>query len=306
MTFHETGRVLLTGWFSFLHGEVTAGDALALRRVQEVLDRARVRYDVAWSPRFRPDALTLDRARPEDYASLVFVCGPLHGPHVAGLHARFPHCFRVAVGNSVIDPADPAVTGFHEVLARDGRRIPATRDLAVRAPTAGSVPVTGVLLTHGQSEYGTRRLHDDVARTVSEWLARTRCAPLVLDTRLDTRDGLLAGTPEELLSLLERTDAVITDRLHGMVLALRAGVPPVAVDPVRGGAKVTAQAHACRWPALIPAEQLDAARLDAWWSWCLRRGRQAAQRRRRLLTAGADPADRLVSTLRQAAPAVGR
>lgn len=29
----ETGRVLVTGWFSFLDGEVTAGDALAQRAV---------------------------------------------------------------------------------------------------------------------------------------------------------------------------------------------------------------------------------------------------------------------------------
>ncbi|SFC69344.1 polysaccharide pyruvyl transferase family protein [Streptomyces aidingensis] len=311
MTFQETaarqpGRVLLTGWFSFLHGEATAGDVLALRRVQQVLDRAGVRYDVAWSPRFRPDGLSLDETRPERYASLVFVCGPLHGPRIAGLHERFPHCLRIAVGTSVIDPEDPAVTGFHRVLARDGRHIPATRDLAVRAPTAGSVPVTGVILTRGQGEYGTARLHDQVARTVSGWLARTRCAPVVLDTRLDARDGLLAGTPEELLSLLERTNAVITDRLHGMVLALRAGVPPIAVDPVRGGAKVSAQADACRWPALIPAERLDFGRLDAWWSWCLRRGRQAALRRGRLLSAGSDPADQLLGALRHAAPALGR
>jgi hypothetical protein len=72
-------------------------------------------------------------------------------------------------------------------------------------------------------------------------------------------------------------DVVVTDRLHGMVLALRAGVPALAVDPVEGGAKVTAQAHACGWPAVVGAERLDVRRLEHWWTWCLTSGRSAAR-----------------------------
>ncbi|WP_230886979.1 hypothetical protein [Streptomyces spinoverrucosus] len=42
-------RILLTGRFSFRDGEVTAGDVPALRRVEDVLERAGPAYDVAWS-----------------------------------------------------------------------------------------------------------------------------------------------------------------------------------------------------------------------------------------------------------------
>ena len=33
-------------------------------------------------------------------------------------------------------------------------------------------------------------------------------------------------------------DAVVTTRLHGTVLAIKNGVPPVVIDPIAGGRKV--------------------------------------------------------------------
>ena len=52
----EPGRVLLTGWPSFLHGEATAGDVLSMQRVRAALEGAGVACEVAWSPLFRPGA----------------------------------------------------------------------------------------------------------------------------------------------------------------------------------------------------------------------------------------------------------
>ena len=57
-------RVLLTGWPSFLHGEATAGDVLSMQRVHAALQAAGVACELAWSPVFRPGALTLDDAVP--------------------------------------------------------------------------------------------------------------------------------------------------------------------------------------------------------------------------------------------------
>ena len=271
------GKVLLTGWFSFRDGEATAGDVLALRRVEEVLRGSGTSYDVAWSPGFLPDALHLDNARPGDYTHLVFVCGPLHGPQVEDLHRRFAHCVRIAVGTSVIDPDAAAATGFHRVLARDAPGSAPSEDLAARAPAVPARPVVGVILTHGQQEYGEQRRHGQVADRVTRWLAGKDCARLELETRLDTRDWHLSATPAQVQSVLARLDLVVTDRLHGLVIALRVGTPVLAVDPVAGGAKVTAQARACGWPALLSAEQLDERRLERWWDWCLTSGRVAAR-----------------------------
>lgn len=293
------GKILLTGWFSFRDGEVTAGDVFALRRVQDLLDREGLPYDTVWSPGYAGEALHLDDVRPEAYSHLLFVCGPLHGPQVAQLHRRFDRCVRIAVGTSVVDPADPAVTGFHRVLARDAPGRDPLRDLSASAPPVSPAPVVGVILTHGQREYGGRRRHQEVADTVTRWLGGLDCAPVELDTRLDSRDWRLSTTADQLQSVLPRMDCVVTDRLHGLVLALRAGTPALAVDPVVGGAKVTAQARACDWPALVPAERLGAGELDRWWDWCLSYGREVARRRRQAFLEGppADGAEELLDAL---------
>jgi hypothetical protein len=268
-------RVLVTGWFSFVHGEVTAGDALALEAVASALTWAGVPYDEAWSPVFRPEAMSLEDAAPARYTHLIFVCGPIHGDQVRGLHERYAGCHRIAVGVSVIDPADPAVTGFHRVLARDGLDEPG-RDLA--GLPEDTPPVAGVVLARGQGEYGGRRRHDDVAARLTGWIGELDCAALPLDTRLDRRDWRLCSTAGQYAAVVRRLDIVVTTRLHGLVLALRAGVPALAVDPVEGRGKVSAQGRVWDWPVL----PTDAGRddLDAAWAWCLSdEGRRLARAR---------------------------
>lgn len=273
-------RVILTGWFSFLHGEVTAGDVLALEAVSSALRSAAIDYDTAWSPAFRPGGLRLEDASPERYTHLIFVCGPVRGEQVTALHARYASCRRIAVGVTVIDRADLEATGFDLVLARDGNGDPPLCDLsvAVRSPAGEPIPVTGVILASGQGEYGKRRRHEVVTDRLAGWLGSKGCAPVPLDTRLDSRDWRLCSTPEAFMSLVPRLDVVVTTRLHGLVLALRSGVPALAIDPVAGGGKVTAQARAWGWPGILAArDTVDRARLDAQWAWCLSAaGRQAA------------------------------
>ncbi|GAB3973180.1 polysaccharide pyruvyl transferase family protein [Streptomyces sparsus] len=276
----DRGKTLLTGWFSFLDGEVTAGDVLALYRVQEILDREQIAYDTVWSPGYRPDALHFDDVDDDRYGRLVFVCGPVHGPQVEGLHRRFAHCHRLAVGVSVVDASSPAARGFHRVVARDGTEAPPTLDLSSAACDVPRAPVAGVALTRGQGEYGALRRHDRVADAVTGWLAGEDCARVELDTRLARDDWRLCGTVGQFDSLLRRLDVLVTNRLHGLVLALRAGVPALVVDPVEGGAKVTAQAQACNWPAVIPADEVTPDALRHWWRWCLTSGPQAALRAR--------------------------
>jgi hypothetical protein len=261
--------VLVVGWFSFTHGEATAGDVLSMEAVQACLASAGIRHDVAWSTVMCPSGgLLLDDALPDRYTHLVFVCGPAHGQPVCDLHERFARCRRIAVGVSVVDAADPAVTGFHEVLARDAPDGRARPDLA-GGPVMPSVPVVGVVLAHAQPEYGVRQRHGDVTGVLSSWLRARDFARVPLDSRLDPRDWRMSATPAQLESVLRRLDVVVTTRLHGMVLALKNGVPALAVDPVAGGGKVTAQARAWRWPAMVPADDLHPRDLDRHLAWCL-------------------------------------
>lgn len=308
-------RVLVTGWPSFLYGEATAGDVLAMEAVAGEL-RARAAVELAWSPRFRPGELSLEDAEPSRYDALVFACGPLHGEQVVDLHRRFAGCRRVAVGVSVIDPDDPAVTGFDAVLPRDGPggshkdggsgapgpygaggarvldEFGARGDLAAVTRSRG-VPVVGVVLAPGQAEYGGRRCHERVRDQLTAWIAGCDCAPVPLDTRLDRDDWRMCATPAQYESIVRRLDLVVTTRLHGLVLALKNGVPALTADPVAGGAKVSAQARVWDWPVLsCPDDRpcpLPEARLRELWGWCLSgEGRDAARRR-----AAATPPDPL-------------
>jgi hypothetical protein len=52
-------------------------------------------------------------------------------------------------------------------------------------------------------------------------------------------------------------------RLHGLVFALRSGVPALAIDPVPGGAKVSSQAAAVGWLASLRPDELGRPRRAA-------------------------------------------
>ncbi len=274
---------------------------LALAAVEQALDQVGIGYEVAWSPVFRPGALRLEDAAPDRYTHLVFVCGPVHGAPVADLHTRFATLRRIAVGVSVIDRTDPACRGFDLVLARDGDQGPPRYDLSAAVPPhppprttastpAPPVPVTGVVLASGQGEYGLRRRHEQVTGNLTGWLGGKTCAPVPLETRLDSRDWRLCSSANAFETLLSRMDVVVTTRLHGLALALRAGLPALAVDPVEGGGKVTAQASAWQWPAILSAVQAgDPGRLDELWAWCLSPdARQAATTAARTAPADAE------------------
>lgn len=305
-------RVLIVGWSSVLHGEATAGDLLSAEAVAQRLRADGADVDLAYSPAvlraygergglLLEDADEVLQVDPAKYTHVVWACGPLTGRPVEQVHERFPDARRVAVGVSVLDPADPAVTGFHAVVPRDSPEIAPRRDLAAR-PDVQGVPVVGVYLTRGQGEYGARRRHEPVAATLEGWLGRLDVARLELDTRVDPRDWRLPATAEQVLAVVARLDVVVTTRMHGLVLALRVGVPALAVDPVAGGAKVTAQARAWGWPGMLAAEDVLAGTpaLDEAFAWCTSpAGRAAAARARdEACATGTEQLDDLTAALR--------
>ncbi len=94
---------------------------------------------------------------------------------------------------------------------------------------------------------------------------------MTVDTRLADADWRSPATAAQVEAVIARADVVVTTRLHGLVLALKNGVPALAIDPVAGGAKVAAQAAAWGWPVLLPRSGdpvLDRGELDRLWGWC--------------------------------------
>jgi hypothetical protein len=287
LTGRGPGRALIVSWASFLHGEATAGDVLAMEAAREALNAAGIACDLAWSPVFRPGGRTLQDSPARDYTHLIFTCGPAHGWQVESLHERYRNCHRIAVGVSVIDPADPAVAGFHHVFPRDAPGMPGRLDLA-GVVGVGTVPVAAVILAGAQPEYAERGRHSPLTAEIGGWLTTVDCARVSVDTRLAHGDWRSPATAAQVEAVISRADVVVTTRLHGLVLALKNGVPALAIDPVAGGAKVAAQAAAWGWPVLLARSRdavhnepvaghgqlgldeplLDRGELDRRWAWC--------------------------------------
>jgi hypothetical protein len=64
-------------------------------------------------------------------------------------------------------------------------------------------------------------------------------------------------------------DVVVTTRLHGTVLALKNEVPVIPVDPIYGGAKITAQVKALDWPVLLQAPDITMQQMEDAFYFCL-------------------------------------
>lgn len=245
-------RILVAGWFSLERGGATAGDLAALEVTLTWLDSAGHGYDVALARTFG-DGVDWRAVSPADYATLVLVCGPV-SPRLATwqLVSRFADCRVVALDVSIVDTAD-AYSQFAALLARDGLGEPRP-DLAFAAALE-PVPVVGVLRVHPQAEYADGR-HGEVDRAIAAHLASRAAVSVPIDTELETTSGGLRNAAE-VAALVAKMDAVVTTRLHGLVLALRAGVAAAAVDPIAGGAKVAAQARAVGWPHVVTSDEVD-------------------------------------------------
>jgi hypothetical protein len=269
--------VLLCGWFSFEDGEITAGDLLARETVEGWLSEAGIAHASAVASAFRrPGELDVDSLDEEPFTHLLFVCGPLAGDQVEALFARSSRWRRLAVGVSSV--AGTRHVNTDGLIERDGgdRGRP---DLALGAPLSSSA-VVGVIRSHAQPEYGSLQLLDRADRAIDELLMRSDVAPVNLDTWLHPARAHVCSTPQQVESAIERMDAVVTTRLHGLVLSLRRGVPVLALDAVAGGGKVLAQARALDWPAVVLVDDLSEEVLAARLQWCLSEEARSLARRR--------------------------
>ena len=111
---------------------------------------------------------------------------------------------------------------------------------------------------------------DGVANEAINRLVSSReMAVVKIDTRLDANDTNHLRSAVEIESLIARVDVLLTTRLHGLVLALKNGLPPLAIDPEPGGAKIRRQAELLDWPAIFVVDELDDLALQEAFQYCL-------------------------------------
>ncbi len=268
-------HALVAGWFSFEGMGATAGDLIARDVVAKWLKEAEVACDIALAPPFR-GGVDWKSVDPRTYTHLVFVCGPFgNGKPVTEMLVRFSGCRLVGLDLSMLQP--PAEWNPFDLLIERDSDLAARPDLALLGHKP-NMPVVGVVLAHQQKEYGRRARHEQANAAIRGLLDSTPVVPIPIDTRLDRNAGGL-NTPEAVECLISRMDAVVTTRLHGLVLAIKHGVAPLAIDPIEGGAKVLRQARALNWPTVLSVEALEPKALEEALDYCLSEsGRRRARR----------------------------
>lgn len=248
-------RVLVAGWFSWTDAGATAGDIFARDVACEWLVQAGRAYDVANATPFGRgvDWRSVD---PALYSEVVFVCGPVgRTTYVMDLVRRFRGSRMVGLNVTMLEDVQ-TWNPFHALLERDSNEN-ARPDLAFAAP-ANPVPLVGVVLVGTyEPEYPDRDRQPAAIEAIEALIEAQHVAPVYIDTVLgENATGL--RTAAEVESVIARMDAVVTTRLHGLVLALKNGVPALAIDPVAGGSKIARQAETIGWPLFRTADQLKA------------------------------------------------
>jgi polysaccharide pyruvyl transferase WcaK-like protein len=76
-------------------------------------------------------------------------------------------------------------------------------------------------------------------------------------------------SPAEAEPLIAGMDAVVTTRLHGLLLAIKNRVRALAIDPSRMGSKIKRQAEALGRPAINAADRPSQDDLGATLEFCL-------------------------------------
>jgi hypothetical protein len=268
-------KVLVAGWFSFEEMGATAGDLIARDLACQWLERAGRSFDVAHAAPFT-GGVDWRQVDPRAYADVVFVCGPCgNGPPLVEFLDRFAGCRLIGLNLTMLEPLD-VWNPFDLLLERDSsaRAHPDITFLSRRS----RVPVVGVILIHPQPEYRKRDVHRAANDAIARLVARRELAAVPIDTRLDVNATGLR-TAAEIESLIARMDVVLTTRLHGTVLALKNGVPALAVDPVAGGAKIRRQAATLGWPVVFDGDKITDEELERAYDYCLTeqaRGQAAA------------------------------
>jgi len=278
-------KVLIAGWFSFEDMGATAGDVICRDLVVDWLTSAGIACESAVTPPFT-GGIDWNDVDAETYSHVVFVCGPFgNGWPVSDFLEKFRVCELIGLNLTMLDRLDNW-NPFDLLLERDS-------DCSVRPDMTflaepNRVPVVGVILADRQKEYGQRAKHDVANAAIDRLLSSREAAVVNIDTRLDpNRTGL--RTAAEIESLISRMDLVVTTRLHGTVLALKSGVPALAIDPIAGGHKVRRQVSCLEWPVCLEAERLTDSELVEAFEFCLtnaarQQARECSQRARQTLS----------------------
>jgi len=268
----KSKKAIIVGHFSFPGSRGTFGDIEALEIVCDWLEESNIEFDVAANLEDGVNGVDISLIDEKKYGIFIFVCGPWYseGRIQLTLLKKFSHCLKIGVNLTTFEEG---LSGFDYLLSRDNFQ-EKNADIAF-AKVVNKIPVVGIVLVDRQKKYGIKQRHLYIRYVITEYFKKGDFAPIWLDTNANL-NIMNISNKNQFESIVSRTDLVVTNRLHGVVLSLKNAIPVIAIDPVEGGGKVTAQVKALGWPILISAEEFTEEKLHQTINYCLSNNLQEA------------------------------
>ena len=261
---------ILVGWYGSFAGHGTIGDLRSLESVvarlvglgHEVMHATAADLEI-------PGAVLVDWATtdPATLDAVLFVCGPILKDHPWSrkFFAHFASAHIAGIGVSLLPLDDPnRYDPFLTVFARQGGSRP-FGDIAIVAPmdifrrkAHAHDPVIGLAMRGEQSEYGKDRClwqeTESVVRDIIRAATESSTAEIVTIENHLARSGL---SPADIEQQYADCDLIITSRFHGAIAALRQCVPFIAIDQIKGGAKVYDLLAGLGWPHVVKIDDAN-------------------------------------------------
>jgi hypothetical protein len=250
-------KILITNYFSV--GGSTYGDAQAVEIVTQWLSKNNIEYDILVSNKTKVKGKTLDQLNILEYDIIMFVCGPC--PSEEWFYKALGNQYKKIQKDITKIGVDISIRDSHPfdyVIPRDFFEIK-NPDLAFCANNK-LLPVVGIFKVHPQNEYGKLQRHDHGHRCIDKYINDSGHACIHLNT-YNWADSFTdyshsTSNASQLESLISKCDYIISTRMHGLVYSLKCNTPVLAIDCIDVGAKVTAQAEAVGWPAIVNGDRI--------------------------------------------------
>lgn len=264
-------KILLTWWGTLDNGGETAGDLLSVIAISKELCKLGLSHDAATRFPYKglENPVRWEDIDAVDYDKLVFICGPIiyENDSFCRLLEKFDHCKKIAVGVSgLADTFGDATVNFDKILSRDGfdnhthnidlslNQLPYNSGrFLIKEQKSGKLTL-GLCLRGKQREYGKENcLSDKVDEIIDKLKSNSDFDIKIIDTKLSPSQS----NPMDIYHQFGGCDLIITTRLHGSLLALAHATPFIAIDQIKGGAKVGKQLSLIDWPYSFSADNID-------------------------------------------------
>lgn len=265
-------KKILVAWYGSFDKNGTIGDLLSVQALTNFLSKKGLGFDCACYTKFNNipvDPVKWEEVDETQYDILIFTCGPILKNHrwLPLLFEKFRHCIRIGIGVSLF-PTDHFnyYDPFDYVFAREGRSS-AFEDIAILSPQTAKpgnaenkskLINIGISLRGKQSEYGDAIcMHDKVDEYVSEACSFLRKEFPINVVNIENHLARSGKTPQEIEMQYSACKLILTTRFHGAMLAIRNSIPYIAIDQIKGGAKVHRLLYDKGWPHVYKIENVD-------------------------------------------------